>query len=167
MDKTVFVVINGWYSSAPVLWALFDSWMAVAALVLLCLGLCYLRQEQRWLLPALLAVALTDMGVVRVFKPLVARERPCAVLERSYVPRDEFGPHCGSGSAMPSAHAANTMALAAVLGFPELALISAVVGVSRVTTGQHWPSDVLAGWAIGLCSGSAVRWAFRRFLGWP
>ena len=71
----------------------------------------------------------------------------------------------------PSGHATTAFALAASIGFisprwfyPSLAL-AAVIGVSRVTEGLHYPSDVIAGAALGVVGAYAVRWVFAR-RGW-
>ncbi|GAB3354974.1 phosphatase PAP2 family protein [Lysobacter tyrosinilyticus] len=65
------------------------------------------------------------------------------------------------GYSFPSGHAMATMTLTWVLGllawrtrwrWPVLAFMSvftALVGVSRLYMGVHYPSDVLAGWAVG------------------
>ena len=64
--------------------------------------------------------------------------------------------------ALPSGHAANTMAIFAALAlvrprgrFGDVAAVAGlvfvvVVGISRVTLGYHHPFDVLAGWCLAL-----------------
>lgn len=72
-------------------------------------------------------------------------------------------------SSFPSGHAANAAAFvtgAAIempsLAAPGIALASAV-GASRIATGVHYPSDILAGTAIGAAAGLAtLRWWPRR-----
>lgn len=137
-------------TSAPVWWAL-DA--RAAWLLLLFPMLAWGVWRRRWasLLAAGLSVALADPLASRVLKPLFDRERPCRVLVLDGVDT------CGAARAMPSTHATNTAALAAATGSPALAGVAVVVGVSRVVTGQHWPSDVVVGWAVGGLLGLGVR----------
>lgn len=75
-------------------------------------------------------------------------------------PRPRLLPHLDivSSYSFPSGHAAGNMilfgALALVIGrriaFGPALVAIALVGVSRVWLGVHWPSDVLAGWIGGI-----------------
>lgn len=74
----------------------------------------------------------------------------------------------------PSGHATTSFAIAFVIGFlsrrwfPWMLLIAAIVGVSRVAVGAHYPTDVLGGIVVGSLGAYAVRnffakrgWLFR------
>ena len=124
------------------------------------------RSPQRWLgaVVLLLAVGLTDLGAARVLKPYFARVRPCNMEPESYTRTLNT---CSSGEAMPSIHAADTAAAAAVISWalpaftPVAVGASILAGISRVYLGQHWPTDVLFGWLFGACVGGALVWVTR------
>jgi undecaprenyl-diphosphatase len=114
-----------------------------------------------WLAVGVLAALLPEL-----LKALVARPRPA--LWPWLIPT--------SGWSFPSGHAAAGMALYPLLGWLGLrgrgrgrtgwalgVLVGAFVGLSRLYAGVHWPSDVAAGWALGLAtSGAAIGWLARR-----
>ncbi len=66
----------------------------------------------------------------------------------------------------PSAHSCSTTAAAVgyapMLGWPLMGTLLGAMLVSRVLLGVHFPSDVLAGAAIGAASATAVRALGRR-----
>ena len=130
--------------------------IAVMALVTLAVaGYLLLRRRYHamWLV-----LAATGGGLVlsTLLKYLVARDRPALVEHKSHVYTSSFP----SGHSMMSAVVYLTLGslLARImpgrvlkLYFLVLAMVlTALVGVSRVYLGVHWPTDVLAGWCGGL-----------------
>jgi undecaprenyl-diphosphatase len=86
---------------------------------------------------------------------------------------DSFGPFHfdlfsmkSSVLSFPSGHAVTAFATAAALAFmapraaKPLLFVAVLVGVSRVVTGAHYPSDVIAGLAIGVATVVFMRRAF-------
>ncbi len=166
LDEALFRLVNGWYPAARWCWDLLDHPWAPAVLAVVAVAAYWEPRHRRYLLPAVLAVAISDVACARVIKPLAERARPCAVLEDVHSRGSPGRPTCGSGQAMPSCHAANTAAIAGALLSPGLAVVAGVAGVARVASGQHWPSDVLAGWALGGGLGLGLRWAVTKALSW-
>src|SRR3546814_4413138 len=75
-------------------------------------------------------------------------------------PRPDLLPHLDlvRSYGFPSGHAAGNMIFFGALamlagrrsGYVGMGLAIALIGISRVWLGVHWPSDVLAGWIEGL-----------------
>jgi undecaprenyl-diphosphatase len=117
-------------------------------------------------LPAGFLVALISIGVASSassgLKALTDRARP----PDAHPGIDALVPLPGDGS-MPSGHAATAFAVAgaACLAHPRLRVpmlaLAALVGLSRLYLGVHYPLDVLAGAALGLAAAVLVGWALR------
>jgi len=128
------------------------------------------RQEQRQaggtfrphlLRPLLLVIfvaSATDTLGARLLKPGFQRPRPCVAMQLEVE-------HCSKSSwSFPSNHAATTAAIAMATSSPLLGGLSLLAGISRVILGQHYPSDVGAGWALGAGIGLGMRRLWLRWL---
>ena len=109
----------------------------------------------------LTAAALVSSGLLTEgLKGIVARRRPVERLGLDKV--RVVGKTMADGRSFPSGHAATAFAWATVLSglYPEgTALMfgaASVVAFGRVRVGAHYPSDVLAGAAIGFTAGQFV-----------
>lgn len=114
---------------------------------------------------AILAGFVAHVAVVEgALKHLVARVRPANALDGIDL-RDKFLLDPESYS-FPSGHTTATFLVAFILGarFPRarvpLFALGALVAISRVHLGCHYPSDVLGGAAVGLLIGVGITIAF-------
>ena len=167
LDNTLFAWMNGWLPEARSFWSLLVHPYAPLVFAAMVAFLAWTNKRPAALLLAALAAGVTDPVCSYGLKPLFGRDRPCEVRQEVQVPKGPDGaPLCGSGPAMPSNHAANTMAIAVATGNPFLGAASVLVGVSRVVTGQHWPLDVAAGWGVGAAIGLLVRAGVKKAASW-
>lgn len=126
-------------------------WYALAAALLLV--------EGRAALPAVLAMAgagLVGSGLYALIKHATRRTRPChrhGGLTLTVAPLDRFS--------FPSGHTLHAVAFSviAVAHAPALAWVvwpfAALVAASRLVLGLHYPTDVIAGGALG----AVLAWA--------
>jgi membrane-associated phospholipid phosphatase len=111
------------------------------------------------------SLALASASANLIGKPLTRRVRPAQAdlmadeLRRGRMPRS---------SSFPSGHTASAFAFAYAAGRSERSLrlpllaLAGAVGYSRVHTGVHYPTDVIAGALIGLGAGRLVAGGFVR-----
>jgi undecaprenyl-diphosphatase len=124
------------------------------------------RQHMMWVV---LVAAFGAVAINATLKHFVARARPDVVPKLTDVNSQSF----------PSGHSAMSAAVYLTLGglmaqtvsrrrvklyFVGLALfLTLLVGLSRVALGVHYPTDVLAGWTIGLVW-ALLCWMTARYL---
>ena len=115
------------------------------------------RRRREWLEGAVGVLVAHAAGVV--VKRVVRRARPVLTDVPALVVT-------ASRLSFPSAHSCSTTAAAVgyapMLGWPLMGTLLGAMLVSRVLLGVHFPSDVLAGAAIGAASATAVRALGRR-----
>ncbi|WP_375438370.1 phosphatase PAP2 family protein [uncultured Hymenobacter sp.] len=112
----------------------------------------------RLLLPLALSVATTNWLASDLIKPWVNRPRPCQAPD--LLPLLHLPVGCSASASFLSTHTADLVTLVGVLSWVlpraswRLHLVwwswALVLATSRVYLGQHYPSDVLAGAALGL-----------------
>jgi undecaprenyl-diphosphatase len=170
-DERIFRLLNGnWHHPTldQVLPFVTDSGkfvlpFVVAALVIVLVGRV---RGLRFVILALISVAVADAIGTHVFKYSFLRPRPCMALTDV---RLLVG--CTSLPSLPSNHAVNASALATLAGLsvPRLWLpataLALLIGYSRVYVGVHYPLDVLAGGVLGIVVAVAF-WGLTNRL-WP
>jgi undecaprenyl-diphosphatase len=159
IDTALFVLLNTKLTH-PVLDSVMpfvthqENWYPV--LIGLWLALIVGRRGRMAAVALIIAIALTDQISCSVIKPLVGRVRPCNALTPA-----QCHLLVGRSSAMsfPSAHAANSFAMAMVASWrlrrfaPLFYFVAVVVAYSRVYVGVHYPLDALAGAVLGALLG--------------
>ena len=109
--------------------------------------------------------------VANLLKRLFGRARPAQFIETGTFQFQQFL-NDSSFQSFPSGHATTAMGTAFVIGFMAprffrlILLIAVMTGVSRVVVGMHYPTDVVAGFVLGMLGAYAVRnaYASRRCL---
>ena len=115
----------------------------------------------------LASVAATSAIVNLAVKPLLRRGRPIRGLE----PVAGRSVRMPTSASFPSGHSAAAFAFAVGAGrelswtTSPLVVLAAVVAYSRVHTGVHYPTDVIAGGLIGVAVAEATSRAMRRKVG--
>lgn len=162
MDTAIFYAINHGTQNP-----LFDSLMPAISqyatwsplIAAIFLYLIYRdKAKGAWLFVAAAgAVGGADFISSHLLKPLFDVARPCMAL-----PDVHLLTGCSNSGSFPSSHAANSFAVASVLGFYDRRLwafalpIALMVCFSRPYLGVHYPSDVAAGGLLGLGVGYGI-----------
>lgn len=156
-DSSVTIFVTSWPSwiLTPMLVITNVGQPVVMALAAVALGLWAWYHGQARIAYSM-GAALVAMGINSVLKHYVHRTRP----DTLYVSEMYF-----KTSSFPSGHAFSAMVVCALFAYLSvkyipglwgwvsaigLIIFALLVGVSRVVVGAHYPTDVLAGWLLGV-----------------
>lgn len=151
-------------------------------------GIYMLAPKSRVTIPRIVVCAFWPGLVANFLKFQIARVRPIQYFDASSqanFPSDSWATWLGwfyncdlnryyAHQSFPSAHAATVwgLAIAMIWAFPRgkylFIFIASLASIQRVISYAHWPSDVLAGVAVGILCGGALQqnwglgWLLRR-----
>jgi len=140
------------------------------------LGVVLIARKRNWqstiliVLCSLAAVGIADGVSSHLLKPYFARTRPCLLPEMMHQV-NLLVSRCSGAFSFPSSHAANHLALALFLSLafkrsasfllPLLLVWGLLIGFAQVYVGVHFPSDILAGFLLGILSGFLAFLTYR------
>ncbi len=159
LDKILFIMINIEFANPvtdfimPIITA--DINLRVSYAVVMLLLLWKGSPKVRWMvLFSVITMLIADQLSSNFLKELFQRPRPCQIMSDLRLLVD-----CGAGYSMPSSHAVNSFAQAALFGtlVPKsrwyLIILAFMIAISRVFVGVHYPGDILAGAILGVFIG--------------
>jgi len=119
--------------------------------------LLFKRKSLRWAVISIVLGLLLSFIFVKIDTYLVFRQRPFFILPNHVT--DLVKESLRHWTSYPSGHTRDTAMLAIIIGsyMPKsrilLIALALFVGFSRVYLGVHFPTDVISGFAIGVCAG--------------
>ena len=127
-------------------------------------GVLVLTGQSRAALRGLGSLALASFTANVLSKQLIGRKRPsvAAIPLRRRLRRPPVGTSFPSGHSASAAAFTTGVALESPVAAVPIGVLAIGVAASRVATGAHYPSDVLAGVALGVGSGLLSRWWWPR-----
>ncbi|HYM19705.1 MAG TPA: phosphatase PAP2 family protein [Candidatus Kapabacteria bacterium] len=152
-----------WLDPIMILLTNVKAWMPVYIIGAI-LAIYYKRWSGlRMVLSTIILIGLLDLSTNLLLKPLVARERPCAEVSPGHHIVDWIRLPDGErfGYSFPSSHALNNFGgvIFFIAVFPRrkwlywLLVPAAIVAITRLYLGLHYPSDTLGGALIGAVCG--------------
>ena len=123
--------------------------------IALCIIFIIIKKTRKVGVTAGLSLALEAILINLTIKKIVGRTRPYVVNEAI-----EYITTRPSDNSFPSGHTGCMFAVASVLfymmpkkvGIPAM-IIASLVGISRLYVGVHYPTDIIAGFIIGMFTG--------------
>lgn len=173
MNSAIFHWINGWPDALNPVFQLFsegNKWWIVRILLLGILAAMIIWGKERGRKAALLTILAVPIAneLTDVLKAAIPDLRPCVVEPDAILRIKQL---TSSGTA--SAHSANMAAVACVMTYflrwdgAIWILVALLTGISRIYVAAHYPSQVLAGWIVGILVGlvlvKAYEWIARRY----
>jgi undecaprenyl-diphosphatase len=112
-------------------------------------------KDRAWAVPLIAALVWLTLGLNYGIKRLVRRERPGSRAGRKPLIRAPASPSFPSSHAAMAAAGAVALSAYAPVVAPLFATLAILMAASRVYLAVHHVSDVVAGLAVGACTGAA------------
>lgn len=174
MDETLLLLVNGWHSAYwdEFMWMLtyrftwIPLYIAIAYAVVRTVGW---KRGLLFVACVGLTTLIADQVGSHVIRPWAERLRPSNLDNPLSAMIHIVHDYRGAPYGMPSCHAANTVGLLTIVcwQFRNRLLTSMLMLwmlsqiYSRMYLGVHYPTDLLVGAFIGVCSGTLMAWMYR------
>lgn len=150
-----------WLDTLAIFFAEYFSYILIFCLLLFLIK----NFKKYWLMvvECLVSALLARFFIVDIIRLIFPRNRPFVENEINLLI-----PHLNSSS-FPSGHAAFYFALSTIVYFYNkktgilFFLASFLISISRIFSGLHWPSDILAGFIVGIFSGWLISIVSQKF----